>query len=152
MSDVSVVAPPPPPPPPRSSSGAFDFVQPFAFVFQDERWVQKVLIGGLFYIAAFLLIGVFFILGYCARLARNVIAGVARPLPEWDDLGTYFADGVKLVCAGLGYTLPLVVILAAVMIPAGVLTAISENRSDFAQFAGGTMMSCVWCLFIPISL
>src|SRR5438552_19150065 len=55
----------PPPPPPRSTTPAFDFIQPFAFTFQDERWLQKVLIGGLFYIAAFFLVGVFFIMGYC---------------------------------------------------------------------------------------
>ena len=153
MSDVSVVAPPPPPPPPRSSSTSFDFVQPFAFVFQDERWVQKVLIGGLFYIAAFILIGVFFIFGYCARLARNVIAGLERPLPEWDDLGTYFADGVKLFCVGLLYALPLIILVLVVIIPAGVLSAIGEHRgNDVAQFAGGTMMTCIWCLIFPISL
>jgi len=151
--------PPPPPPPPSSSSGGFDFVQPFAFVFQDERWVQKVLIGGLFYIAAFLLIGLFFIAGYCAKLARNVIAGVSRPLPEWDDLGTYLTDGVKLFCVGLIYFLPLFLILLAVLIPAGVLTAIGDQigehhrgGGDLANFAGGTMMTCVWCLFFPISL
>ena len=157
MSDVSIVPPPPPPPPPPSSGPAqtstFDFVQPFAFVFQDERWVQKVLIGGLFYLAAFLLIGIFFILGYCARLTRNVIAGVARPLPEWDDLGTYFADGVKLVVVGLLYVLPFIVIFCALFIPAGIIGAIGEHHdNDFAQFAGGTAMSCMWCLVFPISM
>lgn len=157
MSVVDYTVPPPPPPPPapppRSSSTSFDFVQPFAFVFQDARWVQKVLIGGLFYIAAFLLIGIFFIFGYCMRLARNVIADVPNPLPEWDDLGTYFVDGLKLFCVGLLYVLPIVIVLIAVMIPAGVLTAISEHHdNDFAQFAGGTMMTCVWCLFFPFSL
>lgn len=150
--------PPPPPPPPGSSSTSFDFVQPFAFVFQDERWVQKVLIGGLFYIAAFILIGLPFILGYCARLTRNVINGLAKPLPEWDDLGSFFADGVKLFCVGLIYFVPIIAIVLAVMIPAGILTAIGDQigehhaGGDLAQFAGGTAMTCVWCLFFPLSL
>src|SRR5437870_11706180 len=46
-----VTPPPPPPPPPPSPSDAkasFDFVKPFAFVFEDARWLNKVLIGGLF--------------------------------------------------------------------------------------------------------
>src|SRR5256885_15302463 len=102
MSEVNAYPPPPPPPPPsRPASPAFDFIQPFAFVFQDERWVTKVLLGGLFYLAGFFIVGIFFILGYCARLARNVIAGVEKPLPEWDDLGVYFTDGVKVFCVML---------------------------------------------------
>lgn len=157
MSDASIVPPPPPPPPPptagSSQTNSFDFVQPFAFVFQDERWVQKVLIGGLFYIAAFLLIGIFFILGYCARLARNVIAGVPKPLPEWDDLSTYFVDGVKLAVVGLLYILPFIIIFCAVFIPAGIIGAIGERHdNDFAQFASGTMATCLWCLVVPLSL
>jgi len=155
MSDVSVIAPPPPPPPPppRATTPVFDFVQPFAFTFQDERWLQKVLIGGLFYLAAFFLVGVFFILGYCARLTRNVVAGVERPLPEWDDLGTYFADGVKLFCVMLLYAVPFIVIICAFAIPAGIFSAISENRgNDLAQFFAGTLATFVWCLAFPIGL
>lgn len=155
MSEFSSVAPPPPPPPPpppRPSSAQFDFVRPFAFVFEDERWIHKVLVGGLFYIAAFVLIGLFFIAGYCARLTRNVIAGMDRPLPEWDDLSTYFTDGVKLAVVGLGYTLPLMALVFAIIIPAGVLGAIAGDRNAAAQLASGGMFTCVWCLFIPISL
>jgi hypothetical protein len=153
MSELPVYPPPPPPPPPSSPARtSFDFAQPFAFVFQDEQWVQKVLIGGLFYLAAFFLIGIFFILGYCARLTRNVVAGVARPLPEWDDLGTYFSDGVKLFCVMLLYALPIIIVVCAVLIPAGVLSAITEGRHEAAQWASGMAMSCVWCLVFPLSL
>jgi hypothetical protein len=152
MSDVSVIAPPPPPPP-RATTPVFDFIQPFAFTFQDERWLQKVLIGGLFYIAAFFLVGVFFIMGYCARLARNVIAGVERPLPEWDDLGTYFTDGVKLFCVMLLYAVPFIAIICAFLIPAGIFSAISENRgNDIAQLFAGTLATAIWCLAFPIGL
>jgi uncharacterized protein DUF4013 len=154
MSEINVYPPPPPPPPPSrpASSTTFDFVEPFAFVFQDERWLQKVLIGGLFYIATIFLIGIFFILGYCARLTRNVIAGVARPLPEWDDLGIYLTDGVKLFCVMLLYALPLMAIALAFLIPAGIFSAVAQGRNEFAQWASGVTLSCVWCLIFPISL
>jgi hypothetical protein len=155
MSDVSITTPPPPPPPrpPQQSTSTFDFVQPFAFVFQDERWLTKVLIGGLFQLLAFLLIGIFFVFGYCAQLTRNVIAGVPKPLPEWDRLGDYFVDGIKLFLITLLYTVPFMVIVMAVMIPAGVLGAIGGSHdNDFAQLASGTIFSLISCLIVPLSL
>src|SRR5437763_3071118 len=75
-----VVEPPPPPPPPPVGEPSFDFVKPLTFVFDDPRWVQKVLIGGLFVIASFVIIGAFFLYGYLARLTRNTINGMQHPL------------------------------------------------------------------------
>ena len=144
-------APPPPPPPPRPASSGYDFVQPFAFVFQDPRWVTKVLIGGLFVIAAFFLVGIFFIVGYCAKLTRNVVANDPVPLPEWDDLGGFFAEGVKLVCVGFCYAIPLLAIACAFIIPLVVAGNIGSPDDISHQLAGG-MASCVWCLFMPITL
>ena len=102
MSDVPHTPPPPAPPPPT-----YDFVRPFAFTFDDPRWLPKILLGGLFYILGIFIVGIIFVLGYQARLARNVIAGVEHPLPEWDDLGEYFAEGLRLmgVVLVLGYYL-----------------------------------------------
>ena len=155
MSDVSVSAPPPPPPPPPSSqsTSTFDFVQPFAFVFQDERWLSKVLIGGLFQLLSIFLIGIFFVFGYCAQLARNVIAGHPKPLPDWDRLGDYFADGVKLFLVTLMYAIPFALIVGAVMVPAGIFSAISDHHhNDLAELASGTILSFVSCLIVPLSL
>jgi hypothetical protein len=143
--------PPPPPPPPRSDPGAYDFVQPFAFVFQDPRWVTKVLIGGLFYIAAIFIVGIFFILGYCAKLCRNVVANDPQPLPEWDDLGGYFAEGVRLFFVGFCYVLPLISLVIALIIPA-ILAGSIAGPDDLRRAVAGGMASCVWCLFVPISL
>lgn len=149
MSDMSYTPPPPPPPPaPRAPQSAFDFAKPFTFVFEDPRWVQKVLIGGLFYLAAFVLVGWFFVLGYVARLTRNVIAGSPRPLPEWDDLGDYFGEGLRLFGVGLVYVLPIIVLVGLLITPAAIMSAI--ERED-VQAVGGLFASCSTCLIIPIA-
>ena len=79
MSEGIYTPPPPPPPPPpapsASPAGAFDFAKPFTFVFEDPRWVPKILFGGLFVLLGFFIVGWFFLLGYFARFARNVVAG-----------------------------------------------------------------------------
>ena len=156
MSEFSSVAPPPPPPPSAPAAPAgFDFVKPFTFIFQDPRWLTKILIGGLFQIASIFLIGIFFTLGYCARLARNVIGGVEPPAPEWDDLGDNFADGLRLFGVVIVYALPLIAVACALVIPivaAGVLSGASDTAGDLAaHFAGGFSM-LIGLLMFPVGL
>jgi hypothetical protein len=154
MSDAPYVPPPPPPPPPvippaEPAKPQFDFARPFSYVFEDPDWLQKILIGGLFYIAGFLIIGWFFILGYVARTVRNVIAGHARPLPEWENIGDFFNEGIRLFGVILAIILPLIVLAIGIMIPAGILGSI-DNEGVAA--IGGVMSGTIACLFVPISL
>ena len=130
---------------------AFDFVAPFTFVFEDPRWVQKILIGGLFELAAFLFIGIFFILGYMARLTRNVAARMQYPLPEWDDLGEFFSEGVKLFVVGLIYVLPLFLVIGVMFIPI-ILVAAAGQGHEAANDMSGMMAGCIGCLITPLSL
>lgn len=153
MSEVNPVPelPPPPPPPPviPPRGPEFDFGKPFTFVFDDPRWLNKILIGGLFYLAGFLIIGWFFIFGYVAELARNVIRGQANPLPEWDDLGGFFSEGLRLFGVALVYVLPMIILVVAVFIPAGL---ISSFDNEGLQALGGSLAGCVSCLVVPLSI
>lgn len=153
MSEISYTPPPPPPPPPAPPvyTPGFDFGKSFTFVFDDPRWLQKVLIGGLFYLAGFLIIGWFFILGYCARLARNVMSGVEQPLPEWDDLGDYFGEGLRLVGVILIHFFPIVVVAIMLGIPAAIVGAINDGEGAAEAIASG-FAGCMGCLMVPISL
>ncbi len=94
-----------------------DFAQCLRFVIEDPEWIKKILIGGLFALLSPLIVGAFFVAGYWARLLKRVAAGVARPLPDWDDLGGIFGDGVRLVGLYFSYTLGAGLIVG---IPAGV--------------------------------
>src|SRR5947209_4348294 len=141
MSSAVVPEPPPSPPP---SGPSFDFLKPLTFVFDDPRWIQKVLIGGLFIIASFILIGVFFIFGYMARLARNVIRGDQYPLPEWDDLGEYFSEGVKLFVVGLIYAIPIAIVTVILVVPMAIMGNNSDNET--VRSMAGMSATCVWCL------
>ncbi len=139
----------PPPPPPRPAAARFDFAKPFTFAFEDPDWVRKVLVGGLFYLAAFLIIGIFFLLGYCARLFRNVVARDERPLPEWQDLGEYFSEGVTLAAIGFVYMIPLILLIGAVMVPAVIAGA--AGGENMGAMTGG-LSGCLYCLLLPIEL
>jgi hypothetical protein len=145
MSEVPFAVPPPPPAPPVKPS--FDFAKPFTFVFEDPEWLQRILIGGLFYLAGFFIIGWFFILGYVAKMVRNIIAGVARPLPDWENLGDYFNEGLRLFGVCVVYVLPMIVLAVGMMFPA-VLVDMIDN--DAARAMGGLITGCMTCLFVPL--
>jgi len=146
----SVVAEPPASPPPPPAAPSFDFRKPLTFVFDDPRWVQKVLIGGLFVIASVFIIGAFFIYGYLARLTRNVINGFEHPLPEWDDLGEYFGEGAKLFVVGLVYVIPIIIVCAIVFVPMAIMGNASDNET--VRSMAGMSVTCVWCLIFPLGL
>lgn len=153
--------PPPPPPPPAGppslppsgpatpATPQFDFVKPFTFVFDDKDWLKKILLGGVFYLLCFLIVGFFFLGGYMARLIRNVVAGVPNPLPEWDDLGEYFGEGLRLAAIGVIYMLPVLIGAAVFIVPGAIMAG---GDSDVMRNVGGGLMSCVWCVLVPISL
>ena len=146
MSEVQSMPPPPPPPVPAKPS--FDFAKPFTYVFEDPEWLQKILIGGLFYLAGFLIVGWFFIFGYVAKLARNVIAGLERPLPDWENLGDYFNEGLRLFGVAVVYIVPLVFLAIGMMFPAMIADAIDDEG---VRRMGGLMAGCMSCVFVPLT-
>lgn len=129
----------------------FDFGRPFTFVFEDPRWLSKVLIGGLFLIGIIILIGPLFAMGYCARLARNVAAGQRHPLPEWDDLGEYFAEGLRMLAVILLYDIPLVLLFGILLGPSVVMEAVAHHHRAVREL-GGIFGGFASCLIAPISL
>lgn len=139
--------PPPPPTPPSPPGGTFDFAKPFTFVFEDSDWLPKVLVGALFQLLGMFLIGTLFLLGYYARLIRNVVAGAERPLPAWDDLGTYFVEGLKLFCIALLYTVPIFGLVLLLVLPAVALEQV------IGQEWVGAMAGCmIPLLVVPLAL
>jgi hypothetical protein len=109
--------------------------------------------GGLFTLASVFIVGIFFVYGYLAQLVRNVIAGMERPLPEWDDLGRFFSEGLRLFAVGLVYALPMMALIGVFVGVAIVPSIIGQAAdNDALRNLGGGMASCVWCLIFPISL
>jgi hypothetical protein len=141
--------PPPPPAPPAATSPSFDFGKPFSYVFDDPRWVNKILIGGLFYLAGFLIVGWFFVMGYVARVTRNVIAGLETPLPEWEDIGEFFSEGARLIAVILCYVIPIMFVVMAMIIPA-IISDAADSRA--LEEIAGAFSGCLGCLIVPVAL
>jgi hypothetical protein len=145
---MATAAPPP--------TGSVDFGRSFSFVTEDPEWVKKILIGGAFTLACGLLVGVPFVLGYFSRTLRNVVAGEPRPMPEWDDLGGLFSEGLRLTAVYLLYTLAILAVMAAlgcvVMLPVMALAGHGSDPSGAISALGGLGIVALWGLVMVASL
>lgn len=135
MSTPGSLAPPPPPSPPPSSSGSFDLMKALRVLFDDPDWVKKTLFGSLFVLLGFVFIGIFWSMGYIVRVIRNTARGDAQPLPDWDDLGGIFQDGLAPVGAMLAYVLGICVVIG-VMLGCVFGLAAAGGSSDAAEAMG----------------
>ena len=127
-----------------------DIGKAFSYVFEDERWISKVLIGGLVILVPILN---FAALGYTLKIAQNVAQGNARPLPEWGgEFGDHFMRGLYWIVIQLVYLLPAILlygVFACVLFGAG--SAASDRGSDGAG-AIGALGACLLPLIFLVGL
>jgi len=144
---------------PPAGRQSMDFGHAFTFAFQDPDWIKKLLIGGGFTLLSALIVGAFFVAGYWARLVKRVIAGEPRPLPEWDDLGGIFGDGVRIVGLGLVYSLAIVIaaaglgcVIALFVGGVGALADRSRDASEAVGILGGLGIMGLYALLLVSGL
>ncbi len=86
-----------------------------SFPFKDARWQNKMLIGGLLALTGFVLLPLMlFLNGYGLRILRHTIREGQPTLPEWDNWGDLFLDGLRAVVVFFVYLLPVWMLLCAV--------------------------------------
>ncbi len=125
-----------------------DIGKSFTFVFEDENWMTKVLVGGLFVLLSFVLVGIPFLLGYALEVIRRAQSGDPQPLPDWSDLGGYFSDGIKLAAVIIVYALPIIVVGCL----AGLMGAALGSNSQSGGNGAGLVALCLNCLILLWSL
>ena len=138
-------------------SGTLDFVRCLRLVTEDPDWIKKVLIGGGFVLLSGMLVGLPFVLGYYGRVVRNAAAGQSRPLPDWDDLGGLFGEGLQLLAVYLGHVLGVFVLVAAlgcvVMLPAMLVGGLGRrDAADAIAALSGLGILAVYGLMMVLSL
>jgi len=117
-----------------------DIGKAISFIFEDDEWTSEVGIGALIMLVPILnFVGI----GYEAQVIRNVSRGQARPLPNWNDLGAFFMDGLWLALARLVYALP---IFALLCLPFGsfflLLFTTGQDEQRFNTFFPFVILFC----------
>lgn len=123
-----------------------DIGKAFSFVFEDEEWISKILLGAV--IVLIPIFGQFALFGYGIAIIRNVKADVPRPLPAWSNLGDFFVDGFKFWVATLIYAIPFIIFLCPVMLVWFLPALGAENEDLMAILAGvsGIVSVALGCL------
>ncbi len=125
-----------------------DVAKAFTFVTEDERWMGKIGIGAAVSLASFLIVPIPLLVGYLVGITRNVKDGVERPLPEWDDFGQLFMDGLSVIVGQIVYTLPFWVIMCIALVASVGLGGLADVNEDV--MAAGFLAT--WGLVICLSL
>lgn len=149
------------------------------FPFRGEKWGMKLLIGSAVSFANLIIpiLPGFFLTGYLSRVMKAIIVQDEDPqMPEWNDWGGLFMDGLKLSGASFIYFLPAFILSVCGYILFMVLdlsfivsasTAANSSSNPFSEvtlvsgigmFAGiavamiGMLLSYVTLVFIPPAL
>ena len=122
-----------------------DIGKSFGYVFQDEEWITKVLLGGVIFLIP--IVGQLVVLGYMLKVAQNVAQGNPRPLPTWNEFGDHLVRGLYGFVIELVYFIPYIVI-AVLFSCVGILLS-AGSRSSSGASAAGTLFSLI---LVPIYL
>lgn len=118
-----------------------DIGSSFSYMFKDEDWIKKILIGGL---VGFIPIVNFAAIGYMVQIIRNVREGQALPLPEWDQFGQYWMDGLWVFLIFLVWSIPIIVVACL----QGVGTSLIADANQDAANAYGIISACFTCVIV----
>lgn len=122
----------------------------FSFVLEDEKWVNKVLIGA---VVSAIPIANFAASGYAIDVMQNTIQDETRPLPTWDDFGRFFIRGFKWLLGLLVYMVPILILSCLFTVMGGGLGAAMGDSADAADAFGvllsgmGLVVSCLVLLY-----
>ncbi len=114
-----------------------DFAKPFTFVFEDQKWLEKIALVAI--VSLIPIVGVLVLLGWGLEITRRVIRDEHPLLPELD-FGKHLGDGFKGFVIGLVYAVPMIV-LAILSTVFGI--ALDNTYSDFASAILVLLMVCV---------
>ena len=118
-----------------------DFGLAFSFPFQDEKWIEKIVIAAV--IGIIPIIGWFALLGWSIEIGRRVINGDDEVLADWSDFGGLLTLGFKAWVAALVFSIPLIIVWIPVVIFTGV---VGSTDGDAAGAIISLVSFCMICL------
>ncbi|MCA9933963.1 MAG: DUF4013 domain-containing protein [Ardenticatenaceae bacterium] len=131
-----------------------DIAKAFTFVTEDKNWMTKIGIGVGIVLLSMLLLGIpmLLLVGYQLAITRNVMNGEKEPLPEWDNFGQYFMDGLYITLARLIYTSPfLILVCIGVLVTVVPAMGAGSGSDELAGLLAGTAV-VVWLLLACVGL
>jgi len=96
-----------------------------SYPLEGDQRVSRYLIASVLVLGSIFIIPAFFIAGYWMRTMKHIAQGNKQP-PKFDEWGSMFIDGVKVVCIYLTYLLIPLITFGAILSIGGV----SQTEAD----------------------
>jgi hypothetical protein len=126
-----------------------------SFPFQDEEWVRKIAIGAVIVLVGIITFGIVLLplMGWGLEVMRRLIRDQYPVLPEWQDFGQLFVDGLKLFALSFVWALPIILVSACLGVLGAFSTSGGGEFGQGAQTAIGSVSAIVsTCIGIPYGL
>lgn len=117
----------------QANTNSLDISRAVQHPFQDQTWINKILIGAVISIVPILN---FATIGYMLEVLRNNAEGRDLPLPEWDNIGAKLVDGLKYVVISFVYALPIVLLICGLAVVGGGVASMLDGSGDLQDVAG----------------
>ena len=129
------------------------------FPFRDPKAGQKFLIGSLLIFAQYIIpiLPGIIVMGYLSQVLRRVTRGSGEAtMPEWDNWGELFMDGLRVFGAIFVYSLPMILIVSALYFfmfaPLVAIPFLAEGNGDMAGPAVIFMLVTQLFMFLVIAV
>lgn len=126
-----------------------------SFPFQDEEWVRKIAIGAVIVLVGIITFGIVLLplLGWGLEVMRRLIRDQYPVLPEWQDFGQLFMDGLKVFALSFVWSLPIILVSACIGFAGAFSGSAGGEFGQSAQTAIGSVGAIVsTCIGIPYGL
>lgn len=128
-----------------------DFGLAFSFPFQDQNWLQKILIAGL--VMMIPIVGWLAVFGWTVEITRRVVRQSPDPLPDWADFSNFIILGLKAGAVVTIYILPIFILA----VPLVVLQVVGSDYEGIIALITicfscvSIIYSVLLSLFLPVS-
>lgn len=112
----------------------------------------KVLILGVIFIASILIVPIFLAYGYIFRIIKATLAGVDE-LPEFDEIGDMFVDGLKIFVVAIVYSIPIMIVYGIIYVIAmGMISAASYTDYTTASSAAFGLLAILYIVMLIVAI
>jgi hypothetical protein len=117
--------------------------------YPSSDW-KKVIIFGLLFLISFLIVPIFLVFGYGFRALKASIAG-ADELPEFDEWGEMFIDGLKVFVVQFVYFLiPMLIILIGSWASIAAMTTVGDPNAFIGIIFGVGFIGVIFAIIIGL--
>lgn len=117
------------------------------FAASDPSWISKIIVGGL--LVWIPILGQFLLQGYLIEVIRRVVNNDSEKLPQWDNLGQKFGDG-------LAYFFVAAILVGSFVFPLAfpgiILLPIADELGLVVAYAGAFLGGVIAGFFLPVAL